>query len=154
MGWRTRCCCPEFNWPGSKAIIVANDLLLPCYTFGWVRAISMTIYFYQSPLISVLTIFCYLNIIAEYFEQTFYTEVQARLSAICHSEAHLSRSYICILCQGKIWRWKFQSKRSISLCYNYLYSFILYGTICIGLVLCGMQGSTSAIQSRSKVYND
>lgn len=86
--------------------------------------------------------------------QAFYTEVQTRLFAVCDLEAHFSHCYLNTLCKREIWRWEFQSTAIISLPHHHLYSLVLNGTLCFGLVLCSLQRLTSAIQSRPQVYHN
>lgn len=89
-----------------------------------------------------------------YALQAFHTEVQTRVSAICDTQAHSSRSYFYTVCKGEIWRREFQSKTILSLPHHYLYNLILCGTLCPGLVLCGLQRFASAIQSSAQVYHN
>lgn len=84
--------------------------------------------------------------------QAFYTQVQARLFAVCYTETCISCRYAHTLLTREICRWKFQSKSVVPVSHYYLYNLIHDGSLCFGNILCVLQRSASAFQSSSEVY--
>lgn len=84
--------------------------------------------------------------------QAFYPMVQTGVLAVCFPQTYSSCSYYYTLCERKIWRWKFQPNAVLSVPDHHLHYLLLSGTLCPGIVLYGLPGSASTIQSSSKVY--
>jgi len=75
----------------------------------------------------------------------FYTKMQTRLLAVCDSQAYFGCYHLHTLRERKIQGWKLQCQPILSVHNYHIYNLILDGIICPRIVLCGMQGSTSAI---------